>query len=466
VYLLFSLPISPSSQNLSTYLKPKKMRKLTYLTLGMVMVLTIHHANAQFTVDGQIIQRGEFRNGFGQLIAKDKDPAAFIAHRARLQALYEMENFTFYMSIQDVRTWGSTPQVKATDAYLSVHEAWAAAKIGENWQIKLGRQELNYDNYRFLGNLDWALQGRSHDFALVKYENEYTKIHFGGAFNQDGQAMAGNAFTTSNQYKTAQMFRYENKFDQFSLSFLFWNDGRQFLEKEPSGIIISQKLYHRQTIGFPTLRYQKGNSQFSGFYYQQIGKDPVGRKVNAYNFSVNFNHSIPLDIEKGKSISFVAGTEYLSGNSTNQTESNNSYSPLYGTNHLFNGYMDLFYVGGAHEFNVGVEDYYVKTRYAFSKKMFLQGDFHVFYSQGKVFSKSGNNPQSELDSFFGAEIDLSFGYVFNDAVSLQSGYSQFFRTDTFSYIQPNENLKATQNWAYLMLIFRPTMKNKFIGILL
>jgi hypothetical protein len=440
------------------------MRKLISLTLGMLMILTVQKAQAQFTVDGQIIQRSEFRNGFGQLISKDKDPAAFIAHRARIQALYEMENFTFYMSIQDVRTWGSAPQVKATDAYLSVHEAWALTKIGKNWQVKLGRQELNYDNYRFLGNLDWALQGRSHDFALVKYEKENTKIHFGGAYNQDGQALAGNAFTTSNQYKTAQMFRYENKFDKFSLSFLFWNDGRQFLEKDAPGNVISQKLYHRQTIGFPTLKYQIGNSQISGFYYQQLGKDPIGRSVNAFNFSVNLNHSILLDIEKGKAITFVAGTEYLSGTSTNQTDSNNSYSPLYGTNHLFNGYMDLFYVGGGHEFNVGVEDYYAKTRFAFSKKLFLQGDFHLFYSHGKVFAES--SPQTEMDAIFGTEIDLSLGYIFNDAISLQSGYSQFFHTDTFAQVQPNDNLKGAQNWAYLMLIFRPTMKNKFIGILL
>jgi hypothetical protein len=71
-----------------------------------------------------------------------------------------------------------------------------------------------------------------------------------------------------------------------------------------------------------------------------------------------------------------------------------------------------------------------------------------------------------MNPIFGTEIDLSFGYIFNDAISLQSGYSQFFHTDTFAQVQPNDNLKGAQNWAYLMLIFRPTMKNKFIGILL
>lgn len=441
------------------------MKIQSLLILALASLLISSRAQAQFTVDGQIIQRSEYRHGFGKLIAKDQDPAAFIAHRARLQALYDMEKFSFYMSIQDVRTWGSTPQVKATDPYLSVHEAWVLGKLGTHWKIKLGRQELNYDNFRFLGNLDWALQGRSHDFALMMYEKGNSKLHFGGAYNQDGQAVAGNAFTTSNQYKTAQMLRYENRFGKAAMSFLFWNDGRQFLTRDSLGQIRSQSLYHRQTIGLPNLSYQRGNSSVSAYYYHQLGKDPVGRQVNAYNFSVNLKQVVPLDLERGKQVTVVLGTEHLSGTANNQQESNSSFSPLYGTNHLFNGYMDLFYVGGAHETSVGVQDYYVKGRYAFSKKLFAQADFHSFYSQSTVFSEPNANPAA-MDPFFGTEIDLSVGYVINEAFSLQGGYSQFFFTDTFAYLQSSKQLSNVQNWAYVMLIFRPTMKNKFIGILL
>ena len=442
------------------------MKNYSVLTISMIILLSsINDCFAQFSVDGQIIQRSEFRKGFGQLISKEQDAASFIAHRARIQALYEKESFTFYMSIQDVRTWGSAPQIKATDPYLSVHEAWAMTKLGQHWQVKLGRQELNYDNFRFLGNLDWALQGRSHDFALVKYEKENTKLHFGGAYNQDGQVLAGNAFTTANQYKTAQMVRYENKFDQMALSLLFWNDGRQFLEKDATGNIIGQKLFHRQTLGISNLSYQKGNSLISGYYYQQFGKDPIGRNVNAFNFSLNFKQNIVLDQEKGKALTLVAGTEFLSGTANNQLSANNSFSPLYGTNHLFNGYMDLFFVGGSHENSVGVEDYYIKGRYAFNKKLFVQADIHAFFSQNSIYSEPSVSSH-RMDSYFGNEIDFSLGFIVNEAFSIQSGYSQFFHTDTFAFVQLKDNLNQTQNWAYLMLVFRPTMKNKFIGILL
>src|SRR5690606_34620990 len=143
---------------------------------GRLMALSFTATYAQFTLDGQLVQRSELRNGYNSLINETSKPAICIAHRARLQAAYAMEGVSFFMSIQDVRTWGNTSQTKLSDNFLSAHEAWVEASVGENWKIKLGRQELNYDNFRFLGNLDWALQARAHDFILVKHEKDNMKL--------------------------------------------------------------------------------------------------------------------------------------------------------------------------------------------------------------------------------------------------------------------------------------------------
>ncbi|AFL85154.1 hypothetical protein Belba_2609 [Belliella baltica DSM 15883] len=428
---------------------------------AIFMALSFNPTFAQFNLDGQFIQRGEFRNGFNRPILENEVPAKFIAHRARLQASYKMENINFYMSIQDIRTWGNTPQVKATDNFLSVHEAWLETNIGENWKIKLGRQELNYDNFRFLGNLDWELQARAHDFALVKYEKEDMKLHFGGGYNQSEQRLAGVFYDMNNNYKAAQMIRYENKFGALNFSLLFWNDGRQFAVRNQAGTITDEGINYRQTVGIPTLKYQKGNTSLSGFYYYQLGVDNFGRNVNAFDLSAQVTQQFDIDSETGKKFRFVAGLEVLSGTSNTGTLENNSFSPLYGTNHLFNGYMDLFYVGGAHENNVGLQDYYIKGRYDFNPKFFLQGDIHRFLTHKNVIQGI-----SQLDKNLGTELDLSFGYIFNSAISLQGGYSHFLYSDTFQSLQNRGTLKNTQNWSYLMLIFRPTMKNRFIGILL
>ncbi|MBS9524486.1 alginate export family protein [Litoribacter alkaliphilus] len=440
------------------------MKKWITIGLVMIMILSYYSAMAQFSIDGQYITRGEYRNGFGRPIGEGESPAAFIAHRARLQASYRMDGFNFFMSVQDIRTWGNTTQVKLTDNFLSVHEAWLEADMGPMWKIKLGRQELNYDNARFLGNLDWALQARAHDFALVKYEKEDMKLHFGGGFNQENQFLFETTFVIPNQYKVAQMARYENKYGDFHFSAMFWNDGRQFWTVEDEEFSTTGVDF-RQTIGLPTLKYQMGNTTFTGYYYHQLGRDRFGverRRINAYNVSAQVTQQFDINNEIGRKFRLVGGFEILSGGVDSLT--NNAYSPLYGTNHLFNGYMDLFYVGGAHENNVGLQDYFLRGRYDFNERFFLQGDAHLFYSYASVFGPEGG--PDPLSNFMGTELDLSFGYVFTDAISLQGGYSQFFHTDTYRAIQGNRNLRDTQNWAYLMMIFRPNMKNKFIGILL
>jgi hypothetical protein len=436
-------------------------------TFTLLLILTLFAvpflSSAQFSVDGQIVQRAEVRNGAGRLIGVDQEPAAFIAHRVRLQTKYELEGFTFYASIQDVRTWGNTPQVKASDGFLSLHEAWAETSLGEYWKIKLGRQELNYDNFRFLGNLDWALQGRAHDFALVKYEKDQMKFHFGGGYNQDAQTLRGNLFQTPNQYKVAQMMRYENKWGDFKFSALFWNDGRQFIARNATGVVVDRDLYYRQTIGLPTLKYKFANTLLSGFYYHQLGKDPSGNNVNAYDASAQVIQTVASNTEKGSSFKLALGFDLLSGTATNSTGDNTSFSPLYGTNHAHNGYMDFFYAGGRFNNSVGLQDFYLKGRCQFSPNFFIQTDAHLFSSANDVISTIGNE---KLDDYLGTELDLSVAYIYNRAVSVQGGYSQTFASDTFKYLQGNSEFKSTQNWAYLMIIVRPTMKNRFIGILL
>lgn len=417
---------------------------------------------AQFNVDGQILIRSEYRNGYNKAIANDLDPAGFIAHRARLQASYKMDRFNFYMSVQDVRTWGSTGQANVTDGLLSLHEAWGEFQLGDYWQIKLGRQELNYDNFRFLGNLDWALQARSHDFALAKYEKDNAKFHLGWGFNQNGQSLSGNLYTVPNQYRTAQLARYENKIGSTDFSLLFWNEGRQYVEQDASGNVINEDVFFRSTIGMPTLKGNIGNTTLSGFLYYQFGKDENGQDLSAFNASGQVSQLL-FSNEEGRKWRATLGFEMISGNDIGaiNNENNKAYSLQYGTNHLYNGYMDWFYVSNTWEYYAGLKDLFVRTRYEWGPKFWTQADFHLFSSYGQLMDTS---EEITPDKNLGSELDLTFGLIINDAVSLQGGYSQFFMSDTFESTQWS-TMKNTQNWAYLMFVFRPTSKAKFIGVL-
>lgn len=437
-----------------------KAYKLILFAVGLVLWFPLR-SHAQFTVDGQILIRSEYRHGYNRPFAEGLDPAGFIAHRARLQAGYKLDRFDFYMSVQDVRTWGSTSQANVTDGFLSLHEAWGEVKFGENWKVKLGRQELNYDNFRFLGNLDWALQARSHDFALVKYEKEKSKLHFGGGYNQDGQALSGNIFSVANQYRAAQLVRFESVLGKVDYTLLFWNEGRQWTTRDAAGNITDKGVRFRQTLGIPMVRTTLKNTTLSGYFYSQFGEDVAGKKVSAFNASAQFSQLL-VSTEEGKKWRATLGAELISGTDAMGSDKNNSYSLQYGTNHLFNGYIDWFFVSNAWENSVGLKDFYLRTRYEFNPKFWIQADGHSFsaYADTVLPSESVTSKDKNL----GAELDFTFGWIIHDAVSLQGGYSQYFLSDTMRSLQ-SQSLSDQQNWAYLMVVFRPTSKAKFIGVL-
>ncbi len=400
------------------------------------------------------MQRAEYRNGFGRLIEESQDAAFLIGQRARIQVQYDHEKVRFFVSAQDVRIWGSTSQVKETDNLFSIHEAYADLVLHSNWKLKVGRQELNYDNARFLGNLDWALQARAHDFALAKFEKKNIKVHFGAGYNQVKESLIRQPYPVPNQYKTAQLIRLENQWGKFSGSALFWNNG---VEENDQGNL---KIRYTQTFGLPTLRYTTGNFILSGFYYYQTGTDTTSRQVKAHNANAQVTWKRIKNEEKGKSVQVTVGFELLSGTSQQANDNiNRSFNPLYGTNHAHNGYMDFFYVGNRYLNTVGLQDYFLRLRYDPYNKFFLSLNVHQFLAAADVYDGT-----EKLSNTLGAELDFTSGYIFNDVVSLQVGYSQFFTATSFEYLQGVSYPSSVQNWGYLALLVRSNMKNRFTGL--
>lgn len=438
-----------------------KAKKHIYRSIWVLAVALLpHYGAAQFTFNGQLIDRGEFRHGYGKTIADSLDPALFISQRLRVEGQLKLGKLTFFTSIQDVRTWGSTSQLNISDNFFSLHEAWAHIQLDSSFAVKIGRQELIYDNSRFLGNVDWSLQGRSHDFALLKWQRNNTKLDVGAGFNQDGEALSGNLFTTPAQYKTAQLFRAEQKFGDMEISFLVWNNGVQYSAKDSLGQITSEEVRYMQTIGLPTLKYQPGNTTVSAFLYYQTGEDVNEKEVGATNAGIQISHKLEFNKEKGTQLRLTGGAEYLSGTSQKETgKVNHSYSPLFGTNHMYNGYMDMFYVGGRHEQSVGLMDGYVRAKYDFSGSAFVSLNAHMFYAAADVYRAN-----EKMDPYLGTELDFTAGYVIDKSISVQAGYSHMFETSTLLHLQKTVAPADLQHWAYLMLVIRPNSEKKFIGL--
>lgn len=434
------------------------------LTITSVVVFLLSGSmeiQAQFAFSGQLVQRSEYRNGYGKLISINADPATFVSQRFRLQGSYEMDKVKLYTSIQDVRTWGSTSQANITDGFLSVHEAWAEVNFDSCWSMKLGRQELNYDNVRFLGNLDWALQARSHDFGLLKYERNKMKLHFGAGYNQNSEALTGNILTVPSQYKTAQMVRFEYEIGRCAFSVLFWNNGKQYTVVDTANVITKKGIRHSQTIGLPTLRCKMNNTTVSAFAYYQTGKDVANKKLSAFDVSLQVSQLIHANPDGKNQVRLTLGAEIISGTASNYTgNTNNSFSPMYGTNHVHNGYMDMFFVSGRHDNSVGLTDLFLLLKYECTPSLFFSVNGHYFMTYADFYSGT-----EKLTKELGIETDFTAGYVFSKCVSFQAGYSQFFGSDTMKAVQNVTTPAGIQNWAYLMVVIRPAADKKFIGLM-
>ena len=171
-------------------------------------------AQAQMTLTAQLRTRTEIRNGLGNLVLIGSKSAAFTSQRTRLNFGYKWDRLTFGASIQDVRVWGQDASTisNADGNKLMLHEGWADLMLFNKadttiktkgidlMSIKIGRQELVYDDVRLIGNLDWLQQGRRHDMALLKTVHEGWQVDVGFAYNQNSDAfgITNTSFVPSN----------------------------------------------------------------------------------------------------------------------------------------------------------------------------------------------------------------------------------------------------------------------------
>ena len=404
-----------------------------FLMLGAVNVYS------QFTLDAELRPRFELRHGYKTLYPNNVDPAAFVSQRTRLNFRYKTEKLQLYLSPQDVRVWGDVPQLNVADNNgFSLHQAWAEILLIKDFNFKIGRQEIVYDDQRFFGNVGWAQQGRSHDAALLKFEPSYFKLHFGAAYNQDNESLTGNILTV-NTYKSLQYIWVNKNWERLSASFLFLNNGLQYIDELDAS---KNDTRYSQTAGIH-LKTGIDNFNFSSNLYYQFGKDVSDNDLSAYLFSLEANYAATSNLNLGLGSELQSGNDY--GAPANGE--NKAFTPLYGTNHKFNGLMDYYYVGN-HINNVGLLDIYGNVKYKLNTKTSFNLALHQFYAAADINNYVSNN--------LGFELDLLTSYKLNEDVGFHLGYSQFFATKGIEIVKNNFDGNSNY-WAWAMVTINPTL---------
>jgi hypothetical protein len=413
-----------------------------------------------FTIGAQIRPRFEYRHGFKKPFADTLKAAGFVEQRSRIWFDYANSKFHIRLNLQDIRMWGSTSQIyKADPSMFNAYEAYGEYFINKNWAFKVGRQAIDYDNARFYGNLDWAAQGRSHDAFILKYKDDTKKlkVHAGIAYNQlqnEPKYLSFSAYGQNNYKMMAYAWAHKD-WGKLSTSILFNNDGR---EK-----IADSSIVNNQTIGLiPT--YKNDKWKVGAEVYYQMGKNVSDQDISAYFIALNFTYKTDLT-------PITIGVDYASGTAHDaDAKDNNSWSPLYGTNHKFYGFMDYFYVGNPHGQggrNTGLIDVYGKLKFKLGQtnKHSLLTHVHYFMSPVELLDLTDVAGTKTVSSGLGTEIDLVYKVILTKGVSANVGYSQMFATDSMKQIKGMADLvngyakTGTNNWMWLQINFATDLFN-------
>ena len=519
------------------------MKKSTTLILCTIILCSLlNPVKSQLSLTGQLRTRTEIRAGVGNLAVQGAPNAAFTSQRTRMVFGYKWDRLTVGVSLQDVRVWGQDASTITNNDgnRLMLHEAWAdlvltnktdtsiKCKLFDQMSLKIGRQELIYDDSRLIGNLDWLQQARRHDMALLKTVHHGWQVDLGYAFNQNADAFGttgtayvpgnlpaytknsmgvmvpvpagfvplaagGNAANNSSlsgisvfanpantnaatqEYKSFTSLYISKKIQQTKFSFLFFNDnfgkykmdsvgnastgyvyGKRFVAAGTTDTYDYSGTQHRYTYG---LMINQGIDKIlaadkvliQAAYYRQSGNNRDGIGLDAYHYTIAATY------QTGK-FSITPGYDVLSGNDAiSSSGKDNRFDPLYGTPHKFRGSMDYFYAGTSSPAG-GLNNAYLKLKYAASSFLTLGADFHNFTLNRDMKKADGTLINKQL----GREVDLQLNYTMNRFTNIELGYSVMYATVSMPFAKAQAATDAvaatynkTGNWFYAMLKFTP-----------
>jgi hypothetical protein len=442
------------------------------ITLLLFCTCWFKPSYGQLSLGAQLRTRTELRNGQGSPLPHNASPAVFTSQRTRLSAGFTASRIQLGITVQDVRVWGQDASTlnrttTANNNGFMLHEAWAevlltdTASQQQSLRLKIGRQELMYDDSRLLGNLDWLQQARRHDAIVLKYERDSWMLHAGGAFNQNRENASGTIYDPTppgnytgntnggSNYKSLQFLYAGKKLDKGNVSLLFLADqfSRYHTDSVNNAPVKTWEgpVYNRMTTGiYFNNTFQHLTLTAAGYY--QFGKNPDGIRLSGTLLSAAFQYACTPAFSAG------AGIDYTSGGGSGST--NRAFDPLYGTPHKFWGYMDYFYVASGFG-NRGLQDYYIKTKLKAGNKWLLTADAHEFFSASDIPATDGKPAPTRR---FGTEADITAVFTLTPMIAFEGGYSHFWNTSSLTSpgVKNVANASSNSNWAYLMVSIRPS----------
>jgi hypothetical protein len=322
--------------------------------------------------------------------------------------------------------------------FLDLHQAYALFGNAKDFPllVKVGRQEMIYGDERFVGVSDWSNTGRSFDAVKFRYENEKFWV---------------DAFTGRVVVPYDEHFNVANDYDWFSGLYastregLPWQESQAFAFSRNAGSGVTDAI----ALGVPGspsgprdvytfgARVKSLPGKLAGWDYSaeiagQFGSVVSGgvrRDLEAMTGDATGGYTWA---EAPWSPRLGVGYTYASGDRNPNDDKAETFEPLFGTNHKFYGFMDLWGPRNIHSGRFSASCKPVKG-------LVLSADYHLvwladthdsFYPEsgaGRAGNGYGRNPG--FSSFVGSEINAVASYTPAPWADLQLGYGHFFTGD-------------------------------------
>lgn len=439
------------------------MRSL--LSLLMLLPVSGLAQDTLFTVNLQMMTRGEMRNG-GMTSEEEgkapEDKSAFILDRERLVLDYQRDWLEAKTSVQHVGTWGHEGA-----AGTSVYEAWGKLTAKSGFFAQIGRLALRYDDERIVGSDDWVMAAMTHDALRVGYERPQRetsagkvdghKLHAIFSYNQNMRSLStpGSFYTGgSRPYKTMQTvwYHYDPAKVPLGVSLLLMNIGMQ--AGDENGDFNNTPHTEWQLLYGGYVKYAPRTISLEASYYRQAGHDEHMAKLDAWMASVKAEW-----MPANQWWTLKAGFDYLSGDDyvavvrkgglgMPRHEVNKGFNPIYGSHHKFYGAMDFFYLSTyVNGFTPGLLNAYFGGTIRPIKNLKLSASYHYLATGTKL---------DELNRTLGHEVELEATYTLAKDIHASAGFSYMTGTETMEQLKRASG-DGSLRWGWLSLIISPRL---------
>ncbi|MES2708443.1 MAG: alginate export family protein [Verrucomicrobiota bacterium] len=427
-------------------------------------------AFSEWDIGGQVRFRYELKDDAGSFPQRDflagdsfNDNDYFL-FRQKLHIGWQPQSWLkFFVEGRGSQTASDDRPMDPERDVADLHQAWI--QLGDPklfpLTLKIGRQEMTYGDQRFIGLGDWGNIPRSFDAVTLRTSfSEKTWI---------------DLFTGRVVIGRDDHFNISNDYDQFSG--LYASSQEILSGVETQAFFLARNVGEGSPnavaagIGGPTARdvYTYGtrlkslpgafgNWDFAFEGAGQFGETGTGaqnRDLEAFTLTGTLGYTFKDAWSKPR---VAVGYDYASGDSDAGDDEQNTFEPLFGTNHSLYGVMDLV---GLRNLSSPRLSLTMKP----TAKLSVSVDYLLFWladtadsfypESGGARSQNGYGRHPEYDSFAGSEIDVVAKYAATSWAEIQLGYGHFFPGD---YVKesirsvPSNNGVTGADWVYVQTV--------------